>query len=59
MSLSSLTVAQLKQICRDRKISGYSTLRKAEIIALIESQDVESDVPKSPKVYKIYRALSP
>ena len=33
--LSSLTLADLKAMCKERGIKGYSTLKKDEIIALL------------------------
>lgn len=34
--LSQMTVAQLKQLCRDRNLTGYSRLRKAELIEFLQ-----------------------
>jgi|SRR5690554_293124 len=36
IDLESLTVAELKEIAKDKDLSGYSTLRKAELIAAIK-----------------------
>ena len=33
----AMTVKQLKQICRNRRLSGYSNLNKSDLIALLES----------------------
>jgi small subunit ribosomal protein S2 len=35
-SLESMTVAQLRSLCKDRGISGYSTLKKAELIDVLK-----------------------
>ena len=34
--LTELTVKQLKQLCKDRGLSGYSRLKEAELIALLK-----------------------
>lgn len=39
MDLSELTVVELKELCKMKGISGYSKLRKAELIALLDKQD--------------------
>jgi small subunit ribosomal protein S2 len=35
-SLESMTVAQLRSLCKERGISGYSTLKKAELIDVLK-----------------------
>lgn len=39
MNYCNLKVPELKQICRDRKIKGYSKLRKRDIIKLIQNKE--------------------
>ncbi len=34
--LESLTVKELKKLCRDRGLKGYSRMKEAELIALIQ-----------------------
>ena len=34
--LSNLTVAQLREIAKDKNIEGYSTMKKAELISALE-----------------------
>lgn len=36
---SKLLVADLKELCAERNITGYSALRKAELIAVLEESD--------------------
>jgi hypothetical protein len=42
--LGNLRVKELKQICRDYAISGYSSLRKSEIISLIAKSLTEQNI---------------
>lgn len=35
-SLESMTVAQLRSLCKERSITGYSTLKKAELIDVLK-----------------------
>ena len=53
--LSDLTVDQLKTVANQRGLSGYSKLKKAEIITLLETEpeaevdpEPEVDIPPSP-----------
>ncbi len=34
-ALEAMTVADLKELCKEREIEGYSALKKAEIVALL------------------------
>jgi large subunit ribosomal protein L20 len=36
---SSMLVTELKELCSERNITGYSTMRKAELIAALEESD--------------------
>lgn len=36
---SEMTVTELKAICKERGITGYSSLTKAELVALLEESD--------------------
>jgi hypothetical protein len=40
-SFENLTVAELKEIARSAGIEGYSSMRKAELIAALESEEEE------------------
>lgn len=59
MSLQDLTVKGLRDIARENGISGYSNLRKAELINLLEDslgeKKIASEVRKSPKKLKKYK----
>ena len=48
-SLSDLTVDQLKTMANQRGLSGYSKLKKAEIITLLETEP-EAEVEAEPEV---------
>ncbi|MGC9424021.1 Rho termination factor N-terminal domain-containing protein [Vibrio sp.] len=39
LNYDDLTVAELKDLCRERDLSGYSTLRKDELIMMLELDD--------------------
>lgn len=41
---SDLSVSELKDECRDRELSGYSKLRKEELIALLKNNDEENNL---------------
>ena len=45
----SKNVAQLKSLCKDRKIAGYSKLRKAGLVAALETSDREAAAKAQPK----------
>ena len=48
-SLSDLTVDQLKSMASERGLSGYSKLKKSEIISLLESEpEPEKPIPPPP-----------
>ena len=36
---NSLTVTELRALCKERGLTGYSSLLKAELIALLEESD--------------------
>jgi len=40
LPLAKITVKVLKQLCRDNKISGFSKLKKKELIELLRSKNV-------------------
>jgi large subunit ribosomal protein L21 len=40
-SFENLTVAELKEIAKSAGIEGYSSMRKAELIAALESEEEE------------------
>lgn len=40
----AMTVAELKELCKKRKLTGYSKMKKAEIISLLEARDEEKRV---------------
>ncbi|DAC38962.1 MAG TPA: hypothetical protein D7H75_00370, partial [Candidatus Poseidoniales archaeon] len=48
--LSDCTVDELKSIANERGLTGYSRLKKAELIQLIESEpeEVEAEIPPPP-----------
>jgi hypothetical protein len=39
LNYDDLTVSELKDLCKDRDLSGYSTLRKDELITMLELDD--------------------
>ena len=44
-----MKVADLKKICKERKIAGYSKMKKAELVALLNKKDAEKQKSQSPK----------
>lgn len=57
MDLSRLTVCQLKDICRQNNYSGWSKLRKNELISFITSKMKPKNFRPLPKLRKTYRPL--
>lgn len=51
------TLADLKQIAKDNKIKGYSTLKKAELVELLKKNGI--GVEESPSEEKVYEAQQP
>lgn len=47
-SLQLLTVNELKELCRQNKVSGYSGLRKSEIIDLLYSRGIADSTSLKP-----------
>ena len=43
-SIKKLSVSELKTILKDRKIKGYSKLKKAELVALVEATTPQAEV---------------
>ncbi len=39
LNYNDLTVAELKDLCREREISGFSTMSKAELVEVLEKDD--------------------
>ena len=50
--VSKMTVKELKAYCKKHKISGYSKLRKAQILSLIEKQSNKKKVLKKSRKSK-------
>lgn len=60
MDYSKMKVKELKKLCKERKIKGYSKLKKKELVAILvseKSQPVETGParmrPMSPLLKKI------
>lgn len=53
MKYESMTVAELKEICRNRGIKRYSKLRKADIISKIKYADIELAISNKREVEEI------
>ena len=49
MDLENKTVCQLKELAKERGISGFSNLRKPELISLIVTESNRSGTFRSPK----------
>lgn len=58
MNYENMTVAELKEICRNRGIKGYSKLKKADIIAKIKAGYVEVSVDNQPVVEEILTEIN-
>jgi hypothetical protein len=62
-SLSNLTVIQLKEMARERGFSGFSKLKKSEIITLLETEVVPEGEPEPEETVvpppPLMRAKSP
>ena len=43
-----MKLAELKSLARERGLRGYTKLRKAELINLLESTPIAQPVPKPP-----------
>ena len=61
MDYSKKTVVELKELCKEKKIKGYSTKKKDDLIKLLqtsdstESTDIISHVFETPKEAKVTR----
>lgn len=60
MDYTRMKVKELKKLCKERKIKGYSKLKKKELISLLDSEKIQkvSDGPSrmrpmSPLLRKI------
>lgn len=62
MDFSKLKVKELKQLCKQNKIKGYSKLKKKELISKLESlknqKGPSSTKPMSPLLRKIKSKLN-
>ena len=52
-NLNLLTVAELKRLCSNEGLTGYSKYKKAELITLLRARGVK---PPAPSVKKLTRA---
>ena len=50
--MNSMKLAELKSIACERGLRGYSKLRKAELINLLESTPAAQPVPQPPPVLR-------
>ena len=56
MDYSKMKVKELKKLCKDRKIEGYSKLKKKELVALLNKKIKNGPTrmhPMSPLLRKI------
>jgi hypothetical protein len=53
--MSQITVKELRKICKEKGIKGYSKLKKAELIKLCMSSNPKT--PKKPKTPKTRRPI--
>ena len=50
--MENLKVPELKALAKERGLRGYSTLRKAELIALLTAQESQPPQPQPSQPYK-------
>lgn len=53
------TVEELKQFCKDHGIRGYSSLRKAELLQLVQEYEIKNNINTSKNVNQNYLSRYP
>ena len=64
MDYSKMKVKELKKLCKDRKIKGFSKLKKKELVILLESKNDQKQEagparmrPMSPLLRRIEKLI--
>lgn len=60
MDYSKMKIKELKTLCKERKIRGYSKLRKNDLVMLLVSKEPSGPAkmrPTSPLMKKIQRLI--
>ena len=55
MTYEKKSVIELREIAKERKIKGISTLKKQELIKVLENYDQEQSKQKEERCYNIER----
>lgn len=49
-NLESLTVKELKGLCKEHNLVGYSKMRKAELVEILNQVDMEADTTENAEI---------
>ena len=56
---TEMSLAELRALLREKHVAGYSSMRKADMVALLEQMNSSAEAPKEPQVQSAESAQEP